>query len=60
MALLYCRNVIFPLLSLLAFETNPQGHFLGTFSSRFHSFGQLPTQVNEPSNTLEQFCLALD
>ena len=41
MALLYHRNVIFPLLSLLAFETNPQGNFMGIFSSRFHSFGQL-------------------
>ena len=35
MALSYHRNVIFPLQSLLAFETNPQGHFIGIFSSRF-------------------------
>ena len=35
------ENAIFSHLSLLAFETNPQGHFMGIFSSRFHSFGQL-------------------
>ena len=40
-ALSHRRNAFFSHLSLLAFETNPQGHFMGIFSSRFHSFGQL-------------------
>ena len=40
-ALSHRRNAFFSHLSLLAFETNPQGHFMGIFSSRFHSVGQL-------------------